>query len=154
MSEVRDLRRSLLEDHANRRIGFGRATDAPLTAHLRSDTCGDEITIRARVSDGRIQELGWDGIGCQICMASASMLAGSVEGLPVAQLASVTEVVARIIAADADDDLLDESRDLTTGGADAPDLESLAGIGRYPLRARCALLPWRAAAAALADAAI
>ncbi|MFD1715340.1 iron-sulfur cluster assembly scaffold protein [Amnibacterium flavum] len=143
MGSVRELRRSLLEDHARRRDGYG-APGGDLIGHLRSDTCGDEVTVRVAVSDDAISALGWEGIGCQICTASAAILSGFAPGLRVADLPAAVAVIERVLASDGEADLTDEIAELGFLGGDAEDLESLAGIARYPLRAKCALLPWRA----------
>jgi nitrogen fixation NifU-like protein len=131
-----ELRREVLADHARRRIGF-RDTGAPGSWHearLRSDTCGDDVTIRLAIADGRVAGVEWRGIGCEVSQASASMLAEVVAGRSVAELPALVDRVRALVSA--------------AEGTEAPDLgdvEALAGIGRFPLRARCALLAWRAA---------
>ncbi|WP_210480247.1 Fe-S cluster assembly sulfur transfer protein SufU [Naasia sp. SYSU D00948] len=134
-----DLRREVLADHARRRAGFqGSPHDgAWQEARMRSDTCGDDVTMRISVDGGRIAQLEWHGIGCEVSQASASMLAELVPGRPVAEVPALVGRVQALVQAP------EGTEDPGLG-----DAEALAGVGRYPLRARCALLAWRALEAA------
>ncbi len=98
-------------------------------------TCGDEVTLRVRVRDGRIDEVSYDGQGCSISQASASVMTDLVTGRPIAEaLAKQEEFLA-----------LMQGR-----GQVEPDEESLedavvfAGVAKYPARVKCALLGWMA----------
>ena len=138
-----DLRREVLADHARRREGFADPPSAGewREARLRSATCGDDLTVRARVEDGVVAAVEWHGLGCEVSQASASMLAELVPGTAAAD---VHDLAARVAA-------------LVQGpeGAEDPalaDVEALAGVGRLPLRGRCALLSWNALRAAVDEA--
>jgi nitrogen fixation NifU-like protein len=103
--------------------------------HHVNPTCGDEITLRVRVSDGLVDEVTYDGQGCSISQASASVMTDLVTGRPV------DEALA----------LQDEFLTLMQGrGQVEPDEESLedavafAGVAKYPARVKCALLGWMA----------
>ncbi|WP_210508473.1 Fe-S cluster assembly sulfur transfer protein SufU [Naasia sp. SYSU D00057] len=139
-----DLRREVLADHARRRTGFADPPSAGewREARLRSATCGDDLTVRVLVEGGVVAGVEWHGLGCEVSQASASMLAELVPGRAVAD---VEDLVARVAA-------------LVRGpeGVEDPalaDAEALAGVGRLPLRGRCALLSWNALRAAAVDAA-
>ena len=138
-----DLRREVLADHARRRAGFADLPSAGewREARLRSATCGDDLTVRVRVEKGVVGGVEWHGLGCEVSQASASMLAELVPGTAAAD---VHDLVARVAA-------------LVQGpeGIEDPelaDVEALAGVGRLPLRGRCALLSWNALRAAVDEA--
>lgn len=100
----------------------------------RTLSCGDEVTIRVRVVGSDIQEIGWSGHGCTVSMAATAALSG-LAPLPLPEFPKLQGAyVASVNGGEALDD----------------DLEPFAGIGRFPLRAQCSTLAWRALAAALA----
>jgi nitrogen fixation NifU-like protein len=122
IEELARTPRALLETHTHE--GFARTA-----------SCGDEVTIRARVAGTEIQELGWNGHGCTVSMAATAALARLA---PIA----VSEFRAHF------------ARYVESVNGTAPlegDLEAFAGIGRFPLRGQCATLAWRALSEALAD---
>gem|GEM_PF-1020969 len=150
------LERELLADHARRRVGAAALAReaAPAAEHTAdpgaeavvqrsSPVCGDRVSVRLRARpDGRV-ELHWDGRGCTISQASASMLAEAAReasGAPALDAASLRM-------------LLGAFRAMMTGSAEgiAPlgDALVLAGLRRVPGRIGCASLAWEAAAAAL-----
>jgi nitrogen fixation NifU-like protein len=149
------LRRDLLADHARRLVG---RVETPSSgdwreATLQSPTCGDRLTVRVRVASGRLDSVEWHGLGCEVSQASASILAELASGMPVVDVpAMVARVDAVVGGADrAEDDPAAEE----PAAADPAlgDIVALAGIGRLPLRGRCALLAWRALSAAVEPAA-
>ena len=107
MSGLDALYQELILDHSKRRAGFGLAdegTGNSATSHQRNPVCGDEITLRVRVKDDVVLDVTWEGAGCAISQASASMLAALVEedgGMPRAQAsASSTASAARCARAE------------------------------------------------------
>ena len=137
---LESLYQELILDHSKRRIGTGRTGPWDAAHSERSPLCGDQLTLGLRVRDGRIDDVGWEGEGCSISMASASVFAELAPGL------AVEDLRARI----------GEFRTmLRSRGAHAPDEVLLgdgvafAGVARYPMRVKCALLAWVAAEAAL-----
>ncbi len=128
-------RAALLEQLARAATGRGLLPDAP-GAHRRSPACGDDVTVRLdRVGD-RITTIGWEGHGCVVSTASASALAGRAPiGVPEFR-ALAAELLGSLDAGEQPRALGD-------------DLDPFAGIGRFPLRAGCASLAWRAALEAL-----
>ncbi|HEX7354090.1 MAG TPA: SUF system NifU family Fe-S cluster assembly protein [Mycobacteriales bacterium] len=122
--------------------GLQDAYDAEV--HHVNPTCGDEITLRVRVRDGRVDEVSYDGQGCSISQASASVMTDLVTG------AAVDDAMA----------LQEQFLTLMQGrGQVEPDEEALqdavafAGVARYPARVKCALLGWMAWKDATAQAA-
>lgn len=104
-------------------------------ATLRTPACGDEITVRVTVDAGQMQEISWRGHGCTVSMAAAAAMAA----LAPVEVPAFGTLLARYTAA------------VNGQGELEGDLEPFAGIGRFPLRAQCATLGWRALADALAE---
>jgi nitrogen fixation NifU-like protein len=128
---IDDLYREAVMDHC-RRPRHRRRLEAPTVAQQgESPFCGDRVEVGLRIEGDRIAEVGVRGQGCAISQASGSMLAELVDG---ATLAKAEERVRRfrdmLVRGAADDD--EELGDAT----------ALAGVGRFPGRVKCALLPW------------
>ncbi|HNQ05692.1 MAG TPA: SUF system NifU family Fe-S cluster assembly protein [Tetrasphaera sp.] len=140
-----DLYQELILEHAKRPQGAGLREPFAAQAHHVNPTCGDEVTLRVALDDGRLSDVSYDALGCSISVASASMLTDLVTGEAVA---TTREKYAAIRAM------------LTSKGADRGDEDvigdavALAGVARYPARVKCALLPWMALADALAQTGI
>ena len=144
-SELESLYQQIILDHAKRRVGQGTTDPASGTAssatgslatgasHQLNPVCGDELTLRVWVADSRIEQVAWEGAGCAISMASASVLTELVSG-------------------ETRDDMmeqLDRFRELMRSrGTIVPDEEVLgdaaafAGVSRFPARVKCAMLAW------------
>jgi nitrogen fixation NifU-like protein len=131
MSEDELYQRLILE-HARR--------EAPLPAGARRASldnpfCGDAVTVGVRLEDGRVAELGYEIEGCAIARASASMMAEAVRGLDAAEVGALAARLDALLRGEA---------------APLGPLEALSGVARYPVRRRCATLPWEALREALA----
>jgi nitrogen fixation protein NifU and related proteins len=138
MSAQDDLYQELVLEHKRAPRHFGELRDATHHARGQNPTCGDDISVALRVADGRIQDIRFNGQGCAICMASASMMTEAVLGG----------------STDAALQLQQRFRDVLMGqqapeGAYLGKLISLAGVRHYPNRIKCALLGWHALAHAL-----
>ncbi len=131
-------RATVLEDLARQRVGWGldKLAQHP-TASRRSPTCGDDVTVQLDVDDDTIRALRWEGHGCVVSQAAASALAAVAPGLGV-----------RAFEATASDYLSSVLPDGTP--VDVGELAVFTGVGRFPLRAGCATLAWRATLDALA----
>jgi len=130
-------RAAVIEELARARTGYGLGDATGLEAHRRSPACGDEVTVRLAVAPDGILAVTWEGHGCVVSTAAASALAAAASGRPRAELEPLAERYLATLDADAEPDPA------------LGDLEAFAGIGRYPLRAGCASLAWRAALDAL-----
>ncbi|MFJ4165837.1 Fe-S cluster assembly sulfur transfer protein SufU [Microbacterium sp. NPDC089698] len=145
MSGLEDLYQELILDHSKRPHGKGLLGPDPSTgsgadahvaeSHQRNPICGDEITLRARVSDDgeRITEVSWDGSGCSISQASASMLTELVVGHTRAEAAELIDGFREALrsrgAIELDEDVYGDAAALT-------------GVSRYVARVKCAMLGW------------
>lgn len=133
-----ELHQAVIREHFRRPRNRG-ALDAPATSgHAHNPFCGDTVRIWARVVDGQIAEVSFDGRGCTISQAAASMLTTLVKGKQVAAVQVLRQAFADGLAAD---------------GPALPkelgDLRALAGVKRFPSRVRCAVLPFDALEEAL-----
>ena len=144
MTDMQDLYRKLILDHSRTPHHFGRMDDATHTADGVNALCGDRLTLFVEVDeDGLIRRSSFDGSGCAISVASASMMTDAIEGLHVTRAASCIDEI---------------SSRLTDGASDSelsPELETLAvldGVREYPGRVKCATLAWSTLHAALHNA--
>jgi SUF system FeS assembly protein, NifU family len=147
MSDLDTLYRELILDHSKHPQHFGLADEDGVhaTSHQVNPTCGDEITLRARVeSDGdTIRDVTWEGSGCSISQASASMLSDLAVGL--------TRTEAR--------ELIDGFREALRSRGQMEldedvygDAAALTGVSKFSARVKCAMLAWVALEDALARA--
>lgn len=143
MSELRELYQQVILDHNRKPRNFRRIEDADRTAEGENPLCGDRITLYLDVEDGVIKDAAFQGTGCAISRASASIMTGSVIGKPETE----AEVLFRRVRA------------MLTGkqnGDAARDLGKLAvfaGVREFPSRIKCATLAWHTLEAALSGAA-
>jgi nitrogen fixation NifU-like protein len=127
-----ELYREILLDHYRHPRHRGEVEAPTATAHGHNPLCGDEVDVSLRLRDGELQQVAFQGQGCSISMASASMMAEEVEGRP---LTEVHDLISRFRG------LLVEGKDPAELG-DLGDLEALSGVRKYLARVKCAMLPW------------
>lgn len=132
MSDVRQLYQQIVMEHYRRPRNHFRIEAANLSAEVSNPLCGDRITLYVRAHDRMIVDIGFEGGGCAISQASASMMTSAVKekSLDEANL------------------LCSRFESMLRGGEDyssnLADLSALAAVRAYPTRVRCALLAWRA----------
>ena len=137
-NEVRELYRSVILDHARHPRHFGKMPNPTHTAEGINPVCGDKLHLYLHVSSDTIDDASFEGTGCAISLASASLMAERVIGRSI--------VDAMDDAGAVDDSLKGETSNALPG-----DLEALKGVRGYPSRVKCATLAWRALNAAIAD---
>jgi nitrogen fixation NifU-like protein len=145
LGDLDELYRQVIMDHQRRPRNFGDLPGANRTAEGYNPLCGDRIQVALKVGDDdRIAGIGFTGSGCAICTASASMMTEGLKGLP-------TEEARRIG---------DAFHALVTGKESPEDAEGrlgklvvFAGVREFPVRVKCATLPWHTFRAALEGAA-
>ncbi len=143
MDDLRELYQDTILDHNKKPRNFRVLDDANREADGRNPLCGDELTLYARVSDdGRVEEVTFQGSGCAISKASASLMTDFVKGKPLSEVESDFERFHRLV---------------TSSPSEEPVIEGLgklavfAGVREYPMRVKCATLAWHALRAALED---
>ncbi|MBI5059645.1 SUF system NifU family Fe-S cluster assembly protein [candidate division KSB1 bacterium] len=135
-----DLYSDILLDHYRLPRYRGRLTDPTVSAEGLNPLCGDELVLDLRFDGDRLVEISFDGKGCAISTASASMLTEAVQGKTMAEL----EVWIAAVR-----DFLRDGEPPTT--VDLGDIEALAGVSKLPVRVKCASLPWTTLETCLAD---
>jgi len=129
------LYQDIILDHYKHPHGRGLRSPFSGEAHHVNPTCGDEITLRVAADGSTLQDISYDGMGCSISQASASVLHELLQGRSVPEAFVVHEAFVALM----------QGR-----GQVEPDEEVLgdgvafAGVARYPARVKCALLPWMA----------
>jgi len=142
MSELRELYQEMILDHGREPRNFGRPEGANCQAHGDNPLCGDQIDIFVRFEDGIVQDVGFEGRGCAISQASASMMTEILKGKTEAE---VKALFARFHA-------LVTGSDGDAGSAADDDMDKLmvlAGVRQFPMRVKCATLAWHTMNAAL-----
>ena len=139
--DMQDLYRELVLDHSRNPRHFGKLDGATHSADGINPLCGDKLRLYLRVDEhGLIEASSFEGSGCAISVASASLLTEAVTGLPVDEADSCATVVAERLNADEPDLNL---------GKNLQKLEALDGVRAYPSRVKCATLAWFALHSAL-----
>jgi nitrogen fixation NifU-like protein len=114
--------------------------------HHVNPTCGDEVTLRVRVADGEIAELGWVGEGCSISQASTSVMSDLVVGTPVDEALHLQEKFLELMQSQGHSTLSEDDAEALD------DAVAFEGVSKYPARVKCALLGWMAMKSAVAAA--
>lgn len=143
MSDLSDLYQELIIDHNRRPRNRRRLETANYRAEGFNPLCGDKVTIYLAIEDDMVQEATFEGSGCAISTASASLMTESLKGKTVAEARALFERFHTLITGEG----IPEK-----GGADGPRLGKLAafsGVARFPARVKCATLAWHTVNAAL-----
>ncbi|REJ81472.1 MAG: SUF system NifU family Fe-S cluster assembly protein [Acidobacteria bacterium] len=139
MDDLRALYQEVILDHYKRPRHFGALEEANRRAEGTNPLCGDQITVYAKVEDGVIRDVSFEGMGCAISTASASLMTEALSGKTLEEAARMHSVFHRLLTAG------DEVPDIEGLGK----LEVLAGVRDFPVRIKCATLAWHALRAAL-----
>jgi nitrogen fixation protein NifU and related proteins len=141
MSELRDLYQEVILDHNKHPRNFGPLDSANRNAHGQNPLCGDQIAVHLKVDDGVVTDLRFEGTGCAIVTASASLMTEVLKGKTVAEVEVLFAQMLDVLTGD------------PSRAADvSPELGKLAvfaGVREYPTRVKCATLCWHTAHAAL-----
>lgn len=139
---LRDLYQRTILDHNARPHNHGALPARTHEARAHNALCGDNVTVRLRLDDGLIAEARFEGDGCALSRASASLLTLAVTGRTPEEATSIATELDKLVSRGPEH----ESADRSLLG----DLVSLEGVREVPARKRCATLPWEALRAALA----
>ena len=139
-NELRDLYRELILDHARSPRHFGRLENATHQAAGINPLCGDKLKLYLQVDeDDHIENSSFEGSGCAISVASASLLMDTIIGQPVDKAEAYFEIVTSRLTED----------DATDFDDDLEKLKALEGVKEFPSRVKCATLAWHALHSAL-----
>lgn len=121
-------------DHYRRPRNKGKVVPTDISAHDSNPLCGDEVDITARFADGTIAELKFDGKGCAICTASASIMTRKLIGKTVPEAEAYIDSFLKMMRGES-----------PFGGKEMGDLKALEGVLKFPVRVKCATLAWNTA---------
>jgi nitrogen fixation NifU-like protein len=136
---LNSLYQQLILEHYKHPRNKGALEDADARAHLNNPTCGDEIWLMVKLDGDRIAAVKFVGDGCSISQASVSMMTQLLIGRTRAEAEQLARRFTALMHGDAE-----AARDRTLG-----DLRALAGVSKFPVRVKCALLGWNALEEAL-----
>jgi nitrogen fixation NifU-like protein len=139
MADLRELYQDVILDHSKSPRNFRVLAEASRVAEGYNPLCGDQITVYVRLEGDVIRDLAFQGSGCAISKAAASMMTAALKGKTVAEAEALFEGFHRLV----------------TGGPTDGDFERLgklavfAGVSEFPVRVKCASLPWHTLRSAL-----
>ena len=133
--ELETLYQDIILDHYKK--PRGRGLREPFEAQVRhvNPTCGDEVDLRVHLEDGKVADVSYEGMGCSISQASASVLHELMVGRSVEQALSTVDNFAEMIGS---------RRQIQPDESVLADGVAFAGVSKYPARVKCALLSWMA----------
>lgn len=143
MSEFRELYQEVILDHGRSPRNFVRPADANRDCDGFNPLCGDKVHVYLTVTDGVVEDVGFEGAGCAISMASASMMTEILKGKTEAEIKALFDRFHDLVMGEAE---------ITDADLEDPDLERLVvlvGVREFPMRVKCATLAWHTMAAAL-----
>jgi nitrogen fixation NifU-like protein len=126
------LYREIILDHYQNPRNKGTLDDADSASHGHNPLCGDEVDVFVKLNDEQLQDVRFTSRGCSISQASASMMTDSVKGKAVSDAESMLVTFKEMMLGEGSHE----------EDSDMGDLEALQGVKRYPVRIKCALLPW------------
>jgi len=136
--ELNDLYRDVILDHNRRPRNFGGMDPADASVEGFNPMCGDRLTVRLKLADDRISDIRFEGQGCAISTASASLMTEAVKGKTRAEALRLFDRVHQLLT----DDAAPPAEELGK-------LAALSGVREYPARVKCASLCWHTLASAL-----
>ncbi len=140
MSDLSDLYQEVILDHNRRPRNFHAIADASHTAEGYNPLCGDRLTLYLKLSGDVITDLAFEGAGCAISKASASMMTDALKGHTIADANALFERFHRMVTTPPEQAVEDMGK-----------LSSLAGVREFPVRVKCASLAWHTLKAAMAQ---
>lgn len=129
--ELDSLYRDVVLDHYRSPRGRAEVPNPDVVNEGVNPLCGDEVTVSVKLGNGQIEKLSVTGRGCSISTASGSMMAELLAGKPRADGERIAEIFRKMMHGEA-----------PPPGVDIGDLDALEGVKKFPVRIKCALLPW------------
>ncbi|GGP14100.1 Fe-S cluster assembly sulfur transfer protein SufU [Oceanobacillus neutriphilus] len=132
LNNLDTLYRQVIMDHYKNPRNKGTLEKDSVTVDMNNPTCGDRIQLQLDIQDGIVKDAKFQGEGCSISMASASMMTQAIKGLEVETALKMSEMFSKM--------MLGEDID----SEDMGDIEALQGVSQFPARIKCATLAWKA----------
>jgi len=139
-TDLRDLYQEVILDHSKRPRNFKPLPEANRSAEGYNPLCGDRETVYLKLDGDRVQDVAFQGAGCAISTASASMMTERVKGMTRKEAEELFERFRALITG---------AKPPVGGGPELEKLEVFSGVREYPVRIKCATLPWHTLKAAL-----
>jgi nitrogen fixation NifU-like protein len=140
MSELSELYQQVILDHNKKPRNFRKLENPDRSAEGYNPLCGDHLTIYVNLADDSVREIAFEGSGCAISKAAASMMTQAVKGKSREQIEELFKEFHSMVTGE-----LDEETDENQLG----NLKIFAGVREFPVRVKCATLPWHTMHAAL-----
>jgi nitrogen fixation NifU-like protein len=137
MNDLRDLYQQVIMDHKKNPRNFREITDANHMAHGNNPLCGDVLVVYVKLNDDVIEDVSFQGSGCAISVASASLMTEILKGKTMEEAELLYEQVHKALTGEAEDGHLSGK------------LEVLRGVKEFPARVKCATLSWHTVHAAV-----
>jgi nitrogen fixation NifU-like protein len=129
--ELDALYQEIILDHHESPRNFGAVEKPDYMAEGFNPLCGDRVSLGLKIDSGRcVADIRFKGEGCSICMASASMMTDAVKGCALSDVSMKIQAFRDVLQGQRDAEILGE------------ELRALEGVKRFPVRIKCALLPW------------
>ena len=138
MSDLSDLYQEVILDHNRRPRNFHAMADASHQAEGFNPLCGDRLTLYVKIDAGRIADLSFEGSGCAISKASASLMTDALKGRTVDEALALFERFHQMVTTPPEQPVEDMGK-----------LSALAGVREFPVRVKCASLAWHTLKAAM-----
>ncbi len=142
MGDLDDLYQELILDHNKSPRNRGELENATCKAAGHNPLCGDRVTVFATIEDGIIKEITFDGAGCAISTASASLMTESLKGKTLEEAKALFKGFHGLVT---------EETEETEDGPGLGKLAVFSGVCKYPARVKCATLAWHTVHAALSE---
>ena len=140
MSELSELYQQVILDHNKKPRNFRKLESANHSAEGYNPLCGDHLTVYLDLEDGAVKEIAFEGSGCAISKAAASMMTQAVKGKSKEQAEELFSEFHSMVTGELDE----ETQENSLGN-----LKIFAGVREFPVRVKCATLPWHTLHAAL-----
>ena len=137
---LEELYKEVILDHYRSPRNKGRVDPHDIALERNNPLCGDELELFVRYNGDTLEAIGFEGKGCSISQASASMMTEKVMSLPIKEASGLAESIKRMMAGEEEGD-----------PNELGDLVSLKGVVKYPVRIKCALLSWNTLLEALEE---
>jgi nitrogen fixation NifU-like protein len=140
MADLNDLYQEVILDHNRRPRNFHALADASHLAEGYNPLCGDRLTLYLKVADGVVTDVSFEGAGCAISKASASLMTDAVKGKSIAEAQALFDRFHRMVTTPPEEPVEDLGK-----------LSALAGVREFPVRVKCASLAWHTLKAAMTN---
>lgn len=133
--ELDSLYQEVILDHYRSPHHKGLSVEKDIQVHHNNPSCGDEVTLNLIMREGMVENISWDGVGCSISMASASVMSDLLIGKKFTDAMEILEAFVKLMQSKGqgvgDENLLEDG-------------VAFAGVSKFPARIKCALLGWMA----------